>query len=191
MGFSLSSIQQFLSFRCGLEADWSINREILGFDNITKWEEKPLSAGICAFDLTTINLESASPASEWSLCMITACILFSCVWRGKVMTDGLFSVNRYKLPNLEEEEALWHLAAPLSLCDEELYLLSYSFLPPALHHLLIDVHSLRLIYLLSFLLPHTPCSPSSFLNQTLTGGGVNPLLPKGLPVNFLLWGLIQ
>lgn len=61
------------------------------------------------------------------------------------MTDGLFSVNRYKLPNLEKEEALWHLAAPLSLCDEELYLLSYGFLPPALHHLLIDVHLLWLI----------------------------------------------
>lgn len=61
------------------------------------------------------------------------------------MTDGLFSVNTYKLPNLEEEEALWHLAGLLSLCDEELYLLSYSFLPPAFHHLLINVHSLRLI----------------------------------------------
>ena len=62
-----------------------------------------------------------TPAPKWSLGTITACIFFLCVWRGKVMTDGLFSGNRYKLPNLEEEEALWHLAAPLSLCDEELH----------------------------------------------------------------------
>lgn len=86
-----------------------------------------------------------------------------------------------------------------------LQLLSYTFLPPALRHLLIDVHSLRII-------PLVPRSPSSFLNQTLTGGGdafsrqSSPLHPRpppfracsqtegaptGLPVNFLLRGLIQ
>lgn len=80
-------------------------------------------------------------------------------------------------------------------------LLGDAFLPPALHQLLIHVHSLRLI-------PLVPCSPSSFLDQTLTGGGAAfsrqspPLLlfraciqtegaPTGLPVNLLLRGLIQ
>lgn len=32
------------------------------------------------------------------------------------MTDGWFSMNRYKLPNLGKEEELWQLAARLSLC---------------------------------------------------------------------------
>lgn len=82
-----------------------------------------------------------------------------------------------------------------------LQLLTYTFLPPALRHLLIDVHSLRII-------PLVPRSPSSFLNQTLTGGGdafsrqspppppfracsQTEGAPTGLPVNFLLRGLIQ
>lgn len=56
------------------------------------------------------------PAPEWSLCTITVCIFFCCVWRGKVMADGWFSMNSYKLPNLGREEELWHLAARLSLC---------------------------------------------------------------------------
>lgn len=32
------------------------------------------------------------------------------------MTDGWFSMNRYKLPNLGKEGELWQRAARLSLC---------------------------------------------------------------------------
>lgn len=141
------------------------------------------------------------PAPEWSLCTITVCILFCCVWRGKVMADGCFSVNSDKLPNLGKQEALWHLAARLSLFVTDaavthLHFSSSSSPSPPHRCPLAQNH------------PSSP--PFSLLipkSQTLTGGGdafsrqsppppfracsQTEGAPTGLPVNFLLRGLIQ
>lgn len=115
------------------------------------------------------------------------------------MADGWFSMNSYKLPNLGKEEELWRLAARLSLCERRC---SYSV---TLFFLQLSVSSSSMC---RSLIPLVPCSPSSFLNQTLTGGGAafsrqscppppfraciqTEGAPTGLPVNFLLRGLIQ
>lgn len=78
------------------------------------------------------------------------------------MADGWFSMNSYKLPNLGKEEELWRLAARLSLCERRC---SYSV---TLFFLQLSVSSSSMC---RSLIPLVPCSPSSFLNQTLTGGG--------------------
>lgn len=106
------------------------------------------------------------------------------------MTDGLFSMNRDKLPNLEKEE-LWHLAAWLSLCVMEscIYSLTVFFLQHSITSVLMSTHSdssfllSLLLSSLSLLVPKSDSdrwwsrlsrqSPSPFHACRQTGGSTN------------------